>query len=72
MKTYFKAVILSIKIYENILKLNFLIGVIKHIDCLLKFFLKRSFIDVKNNEGVVILCTFESTLISVNELDAKR
>ena len=38
MKTYFKAVVLSIKIYENILKLNFLIGVIKHIDCLLKFF----------------------------------
>ena len=38
-KTYFKAIILSIKIYENILKFNFLMGGaggdIRHTDCLL-------------------------------------
>ena len=45
MKAYFKAVILSIKTYEDILKLNFLMGGgeggggggIRHIDCLHKF-----------------------------------
>ena len=47
MKAYFKAVILSIKIYENILKFNFLIPPpppplsappFRHVDCLRKFF----------------------------------
>ena len=40
MKVYFKAAILSIKTYENILKFNFLMGEggIRHIDCLGKFF----------------------------------
>ena len=38
MKAYFKAVILSPKIYENTLKLNFLIRGIRHTDCLRKFF----------------------------------
>ena len=43
MKEYLKAIILSLKIYENILNFNFLIGGgggggIRHIDCLHKFF----------------------------------
>ena len=38
MKAYFKPVMLSIKIYENILKSNFLIAGIRHTDCLCKFF----------------------------------
>ena len=45
MKAYFKAVILLIKSYENILKFNFLMGEsgggaagIRHIDCLGKYF----------------------------------
>ena len=44
MKAYFKAVILSIKTYENILKFNFLISPprppppIRDIDCLGKFY----------------------------------
>ena len=44
MKAYFKAVMLSLKIYENILKFNFVMwgggGVrgIRHTDCLRKFF----------------------------------
>ena len=38
MKAYFKAVILSLKIYENILKFNFLMGVITHIEYLRKCF----------------------------------
>ena len=38
MKAYPKVVILSVKIDENILKFNFLMGGIKHIDCLHKFF----------------------------------
>ena len=45
MKAYFKAVILSIKSYENIVKFNFLMGEsgggaagIRHIDCLGKYF----------------------------------
>ena len=37
MKTYFKAVILSLKIYENILKFNFLMGGIRHIDFFHRF-----------------------------------
>ena len=62
MKAYFKAVMFSLKIYENILKFNFLMGWgmecgggrgIRHTVYL--SFLKRSFIDVKNDEGVVIL-----------------
>ena len=35
--------------YKNILKFNFLMGGIKHIDCFHRF-MKRSFIHVKNNE----------------------
>ena len=41
MKGYFKAAMLSLKIYENILKFNFLIGGgggIRHIGCLCKYF----------------------------------
>ena len=38
MKAYFKAVILSIKTYENILKFNFLMEGNRHIDCLHKYF----------------------------------
>ena len=39
MKAYFKVVMLSLKIYENILKFNFLMGGgIRHTDCLRKFF----------------------------------
>ena len=43
MKGYFKATILLIKTYENILKFNFLMergsrGGIRHTDCLRKFF----------------------------------
>ena len=40
MKAYFKVVMLSLKIYENILKLNFVMGGggIRHTDCLCKFF----------------------------------
>ena len=59
MKKYLETVILSLKICENILKFNFLVGGgggvldIIHTNCLRKF-LKRSFIDVKNDEGVVI------------------
>ena len=37
-KAYFKAVMLSLKIYENILKFNFLMGGIRHTDFLPKFF----------------------------------
>ena len=43
-----KVVMLSLKIYESILKFYFL-GGIRHIDCF-HGFLKRSFIDIKNNE----------------------
>ena len=32
MKAYFKVVKLSLKIYENILKFNFIMGGIRHID----------------------------------------
>ena len=54
---------LSPKIYENILKFNFLMGRgVEYgggggLDILTVYlsFLKRSFIDVKNDEGVVIL-----------------
>ena len=49
MKQYFKAIILSLKINENILSFNFLMGGIRHIDCF-NSFLKWSFINVKNNE----------------------
>ena len=38
MKAYFKAVILLIKTYENILKFNFLMEGNRHIDCLHKYF----------------------------------
>ena len=47
MKAYFKAVMFSLNIYENILKFNFLMGWgmecgggrgIRHTDCLPKFF----------------------------------
>ena len=50
MKAYFKAIILSLKIYKNIQKLYFLMGggggggaerggvCIRHIDCLCKYF----------------------------------
>ena len=45
MKAYSKAVMLSLKIYENILNFNFLMGGIKHIDCWWKCF-----------EAVIYLC----------------
>ena len=51
MKLYFKAVILSLKNYENILKFNFLMSSVKHIDCLGKYFEAV----IYRNEGVVIL-----------------
>ena len=38
MKAYSKTVMLSLKIYKNILKFNFLMGGIRHIDCLHKYF----------------------------------
>ena len=51
-------------------------GDVLDISTVLENFLKRSFIDVKNNEGYTYLwphqITFELTLISVNSLDAKR
>ena len=50
MKQYFKAIILSLKINENILNFNFLMGGIRHIGSF-HGFLKRSFVNVKNNEG---------------------
>ena len=50
-KAYFKAVMLSLKIYENILKFNFLMGGIRHTDCLPKFFKAV----VYRCRGVVIL-----------------
>ena len=55
MKTYFKVVMLSLKIYENILKFNFLTGG-GGLDILTVYasFLKRLFIDLKNDEGVGI------------------
>ena len=37
MKAYSKAVMLSLKIYKNILKFDFLMGGIRHIDCLHKY-----------------------------------
>ena len=57
MKAYFKAVMFSLKIYENILKFNFLMGEGGGLDILTVYpsFLKPSFIDVKNDEDVVIL-----------------
>ena len=71
-KANFKEVILSLKIYKNILKFNFLMGGIRHIDCFGKYF-----------EAVIYRCkrytnlwphynTFELTLISVNSLDTKQ
>ena len=57
MKAYSKAVILSLKIFENILKFNFLMGEGgAGLDILTIYasFLKRSFINVKNDEGMVI------------------
>ena len=58
MKADFKATMLSLKIYENILKFNFLIrgGGFRHTDCLCKFF-KAVIYRYKNNKGVVILYT---------------
>ena len=58
MKAYSKAVILSLKIFENILKFYFLMGEEEEggLDILTIYasFLKRSFINVKNDEGMVI------------------
>ena len=55
MKRYFEVIILSLKIYENILRFNFLMGAgggggggIRDIDCFYRF-LKRSFNNVKND-----------------------
>ena len=53
MKAYFKAVMLSLKIYENILKFNFLMGGIRHTDFLPKFFKAV----IYRCRGVVILYT---------------
>ena len=52
MKRYFKAMILSLKNYENIVKFNFLMGGGAVLDILTVYanVLKRSFIDVKNDE----------------------
>ena len=62
MKAYFKAAMLSLTIYENILKFNFLIegaggggGGVLDILTVYAGVLKRSFIDVKKDEGVAIL-----------------
>ena len=33
MNEYLKAVLLSLKLFENTLKFNFLVGGIRHIDC---------------------------------------
>ena len=46
---YLKAVILSLKIYENKLKFYFLIPPIKYIDCVHSF-KKQSFTDVRNDD----------------------
>ena len=54
MKASFKTVMLSLKIYENILKFNLLMGDIRHIDYFHRF-IKRSFIAIKNNEVLVNL-----------------
>ena len=65
MKRHFKAIIWSLKIYENILKFNFLMGGeggIGHIDCFHRF-LKRSFIDVKTMKCMVI---YNHTKIPLN------
>ena len=58
MKGYFKAAMLSLKIYENILKFNFLIGGGGVLDILAVYAntLKQSFIDVKNNEVYGDVC----------------
>ena len=59
MEAYFKAVILSLKIYENILQFAFLMegwgwrwgeGAVLDILTVYTNILKRQFIDVKNNE----------------------
>ena len=51
MKRYFKAMILSLKNYENILKFNFLMGgAVLDILTVYANVLKRSFIDVNNDE----------------------
>ena len=50
MKAYFKAMMLSLKIYENILKFNFVMwGGVGVLDILTVYasFLKRSFINVE-------------------------
>ena len=65
MKRYFKAVMLSLKIYENILKFNFLIGGrggrgIRHIYYFHSFL--KWFIDVKNNELSQFLWVQKKTL----------
>ena len=56
MKSYSMAAMLSLKIYENLLIFNFLMGVgggggggIRHIDCV-HCFMKLEFIDVKSSE----------------------
>ena len=58
MKAYFKVIILLLKVYENILNFNFLMGGrrggegeggIRRIDCFHRF-MKWSFINVKNDE----------------------
>ena len=71
MKAYPKVVILSVKIDENILKFNFLMGGIRHIDCLHKFFKAVMY----RCRSVIILYTDKKTLnrhyLTVNELDAK-
>ena len=51
MKAYSEAVLLSLKIYENILKFNFLMGRVLDILTVYASFLKRSFIDLKNDEA---------------------
>ena len=53
MKAYFKAVMISLKIYKNIPKFSFLMGVIRHTDCLPKFFKAV----IYRCRGVVILYT---------------
>ena len=76
MKPYFKAVILSLYNYEHILNFKFLISLprppIKHIDCLRKFFEAVIYRCKRYTNSWVHENTFESTLISVNELNAKR
>ena len=71
-KAYFKGVILSLQNLWKHTKIQFPVPPIRYIDCLGKFF-EAVIYRHKNNEGILnFQTTFESTLLSVNSLDAKR